>query len=960
MISLKRNIFRNIFLVVSMITLLHTAISAVVFGADAQYELAVQQDSIALKNAAEIGSTVLKGVKIDSTKLKAIVADSSVLDIVDADSKTVEAVEIDSVKIKTIEVDSAKIKAVEVDSAKIKTIEVDSTALDSMGLDTTMREKNAFLSDIITGTGKDSMIYNLKNGVLNIYKEGNIEYTNTAMKADFFEMRLNEDLIIAKGVLDTMTGVLSKAQFTEGETTYDLDSMHYNVDSKKAKIYEVAFKEGEGTLHGKDIKMVGDGMFNIHGGKYSTCDANCPHFYMHLTKAQFVQTEDSKKVIFGPMYMVIEDVPLPLALPFGFFPMMDDKNSGVILPEIGEENLKGFYVRGLGYYYIVNDYMDLTAMAGIYTMGSWEASLNSMYKVRYKYNGNFGLNYSKDIIGSEGSTDYSNMNNYRITWTHSQDPKFLPGSTFSANVNWSSSSYNKYDATDMDDYVSSQTNSSVSYSKTWAGTPFSLSTNLQHSQNNRDSTVMLSMPNVVFSVSRFMPFQRKNLVGTPRWYEKIAMSYTGTLNNSVTSKEDELFTPQMFADLKYGVKHDVPISTSVNVFKFFNVSPSINYTERWYFNSINKQWDPELEQLVVADTVQGFNRVFDYRFSAGVSTRIYGAFNFKGADPIVKAIRHVITPSVSGSYSPNFGDPKYGYYKAVQSSAQGDVTYYSPYENGIYGVPGRGQNASLSFSLGQSLEMKVRSRADTTGTKKLKIIESLQASSSYNFLADSMKLSTISVNLRTTLFKSFGLNINSTFDPYALDKDGRRIATYSIKQGKLARLTSLGFSFGYSFRSVFGIEDAGTGSGSIPEASSAQQQMFNENQVNYVDQQRILAQTYYDFSVPWNLSFNYIFSYSKPGLVPDLNQTLSFNGSINLTKKFGVTFNAGYDFEAKELTPGSVAMTRDLHCFQMSFSCVPIGFRKSWNFTIRAKSSMLSDLKYEKNSGYTNNFSSYY
>ena len=899
MVSSKQNIFRNTFSVICVMISVHVAMASSLFG-----------------TSATSGYITLQ--------------DSTVVDIIESDSSIID------------------------------TTIIDSTVLDTTEVDTTAAKKNAFLDDIITGGGTDSMTYSLREDVLKIYKEGDINYTNTSMTADFFEMKLKEDLIFAKGVLDTMTGKLKQAQFKENETVYDLDSIRYNVKTKKAKIYGVAFKEGEGILRGKNIKMVSDGMYNIDGGKFSTCDADHPHFYAHLTKAQYVDNEDSKKLIFGPMWLVLEDVPLPLAIPFGFFPMMKDKNSGIILPEVGEENLKGFYVRGLGYYYVMNDYIDLTAQAGIYTMGSWEASLTSMYKVRYKFSGNFGLNYSKDIFGTKGSSDYTNMNNYRLTWTHSQDPKFLPGSTFSANVNWSSSNYNKYDATNMDDYVSSQTNSSVSFSKTWAGTPFSFSSNLQHSQNNRDSTVMLSMPNMVFSVSRFMPFQRKDLVGKPRWYEKIAMSYTGTLNNSVTTKEDKLFSPEMFKDMKYGIKHDVPISTSINLLKFFNLSPSANYTERWYFNSINKAWDPNLEQVVVTDTVPGFNRVYDYRFSAGLTTRIYGSFNFKGKDPIIKAIRHVLSPSISGSYTPNFGDPSYGYYKAVQSNAQGDVSYYSPYENGIYGVPGRGKNASIAFSLGQSLEMKVRARADTTGTKKIKLIESLQISSSYNFLADSMNLAPFGVNLRTTLFKSFGLNINSSFDPYGLDKEGRRISTYSIKQGKLLRLTSLGFSFGYSFRSVFGMEDSGTGSGSIPEASTSQQQLFTENQVSYAEQQRILAQTYYDFSIPWNLTLNYIFNYSKPGHTPNVTQTLSFNGSINLTKKFGLTFNAGYDFEANELTPGSISMSRDLHCWQMSFSWVPIGFRKSWNFTIRVKSSMLSDLKYEKSSGYTNNFANYY
>lgn len=837
--------------------------------------------------------------------------------------------------------------------------EQDSLNVDNSADSTVKKTRKPFLDDLIVGKGKDSMIYDVKSGKLWIYKEGDITYANKQMNADYFEMELDSSRITAKGLPDSV-GVLTKAKFVDGQTTYDLDSIVYNVKSEKAKIYGIAFKEGEGILRGDNIKKMNDGVFNISGGKYSTCDAEHPHFYLALTKAQYVDTESSKKVIVGPSYLVLEDVPLPLAIPFGFFPMMKDKNSGVILPDIGEENLKGFYVRGLGYYFVFGEYMDLTARAGIYTMGSWEASLNSTYKVRYKFNGNFNLNYSKDVFGTKGSTDYRNMNNYRIMWTHSQDPKFLPGTTFSANVNWSSSSYNKYDAPNINDYISSQTNSSISFSKTWIGKPFSFSANLQHSQNNRDSTVMLSMPNMVFSVSRFMPFQRKNAVGKQRWYEKISLAYTGTFNNSVTTKQDLLFKPEMFKSMKYGMKHDIPISTSLNIFKYLNVSPSASYTERWYFNRINKEWDPNLNRINTVDTTNGFYRVYDYRFSASLTTKIYGSFLFKGKDPIIKAIRHVITPSVSGSFTPDFGDPKFGFYKPIQSDAQGNTTFYSPYENGIYGVPGRGKSAALSFSLGNSIEMKVRSKSDSTGMKKLKIIESLNISSSYNFLADSLNLAPFSVNLRTTLFKSLGLNINSTFDPYGLDEKGRKINTFSIKQGKLLRLTSLGFSFGYSFRSVFGAQDSGTGSGSIPKASQIQQTLFDEQGIDYAEQQRILSQSYYDFSVPWNLSLNYNFSYSKPGHTSNLTQTVSFNGSLNLTPKFGLTFNSGYDFQSKQLTPGSISMTRDLHCWQMAFTWVPIGFRKSWNFTIRVKSGMLADLKYEKSSGYTNNMTNYY
>lgn len=844
------------------------------------------------------------------------------------------------------------------------------------------KPRKAMLDDILKTKNQDSLIYDMKTNRIYMYEAGVVEYQDKTLEADYIDMDIDNDKIVAKGVPkkvkkeklsekeinktttaqqpeDSIT--YKQPTFKEGTTTYNMDSIVYNLKSEKAKIYGIAFKEGEGTLKGKDIKKMDDEVYNIHGGTYSTCDADCPHFYLKMSKAQYVQGKNGKKVIIGPSYLVIEDVPLPLGVPFGFFPMMTERNSGIILPEVGEENIKGFYLRDMGYYFAFNDYVDAAIRGGIYTMGSWETSLTSTYKVKYKFNGNLGFNYAKDIFGTKDSPDYKNMSNYSLRWTHSQDPKFMPGSTFSANVNYASSSYNKYDSESIQDYVSAQTNSSVSYTKNWIGKPFSLSTNIQHSQSNLDSTVVLSLPNFVFNVQRIFPFQRKEAVGKQRWYEKISFSYTNTFNNTINTKQDLMFKPEMFDNMKYGMKHEIPVNTSFNILKFLNVSPSFNYTERWYFNRINKYWDPKTESINVGDTTSGFYRAYDYRISASLSTKIYGMFEFKGKNPAVKAIRHVLTPSISGSFMPDFGNPKYGFYKPIQSNKNGDITYYSPYEQGIYGVPSMGRNASLSFSLGNILEMKVRSDKDTTGYQKVKILESLNISSSYNFLADSMRLSPFSITARTTLFKTMGINFNATLDPYAIDARGRRIAEFSAKKGSLVRLTNLGFSFGYSFRSLFGYEDKGTGSGAMPrEANEQEKDFFARSNVDYAEQQQYLSQSYYNFSVPWNLSFTYNFSYSKQGLQRNITQTLGFNGSVNLTSKFGLSFNGGFDFDSMTLTPGSIGLTRDLHCWQMSFNWVPIGFRKSWNFKINVKSGMLRDLKYEKRSGYLDNYSSYY
>lgn len=930
-------------------------------------ETSVAADSVVSEPHA-VDSSSVKSHATDTTSTKKVSAENVSDDYVFTNEMPSDSVSQDSNGVGTVIADTTLLDSVTVDSLTIDSLALDSIAADSLfadslAADSSKKRKTGFLPDVVNGSCKDSIIYDIKNNTVYIYKEGKISFQDKELTADFIKMDIESDLISAYGEVDTTTGKYKKPVFREDKTDYNMDSIVYNIKSEKSKIYGVLVKEGEGTLRGESIKKSDDEVFNIKGGTFTTCEADHPHFYLAMTKAQYVNGQKGKKMIIGPSYLVLEDVPLPIGVPFGFFPLMSSRNSGVIIPTVGEESVKGFYLREGGYYFVFNDYMDLALKAGIYSMGSWETSASSSYRKRYKFNGSFNIDFAKTIIGQKGSTDYANMNNYRILWTHSQDSKFRPGSNFSANVNFSSSNYNKYDATNISDYISSQTNSSISYSKTWAGTPFSLSANLQHSQNNRDSTVMLSLPNFVFTVSRIYPFQRKNPVGKQRWYEKISLSYTGTFNNTISTRQDELFSKKMFEkDMKYGMKHEIPVSTTFNLFKYLTLSPSFNYTERWYFDRINQAWDPVTAQQVVTDTTRGFYRIYDYRVSASLTTRIYGMFETKNPNAAIKAVRHVMTPSISGTFAPDFSNPKHGFWRPIQTDTMGHIGYYTPYQDGIFGTPSQGRTGSLNFSLGNTLEMKVRSDKDSTGYKKIKLLESFSISSSYNFLADSMKLSPFTISARTTLFNSLGINFNATLDPYAIDSEGRRTRHFALSHNhKLVRLTSLGFSFGYSFRSVFGLE-GGTGSDALPAAPTQEQQdFFARNQIDYAQQQQMLASRYYDFSVPWNFSFNYNFSYSKSGLSPTVTQTLSFNGSLNLTSKFGLDFNGGFDFESMKLTPGSVTLTRDLHCWQMSFTWVPIGFRKSWSFNIRVKSGMLSDLKLDKSSGYLDNiYDSYY
>ncbi|MEG1554772.1 MAG: putative LPS assembly protein LptD [Rikenellaceae bacterium] len=818
------------------------------------------------------------------------------------------------------------------------------------------KQRKPLLDDIIYTKNEDSMIYDVLSDKIYLYKNAEAKYAQNILNADYMEVVIKQNQINAKGMLDTTTKKFTRTSFDEGGKKYEMDSISYNLKSAKAKIKGVFFQEGEGVIHGEAIKKMEDNVINIKGGKYTTCNLEHPHFYLSSSKAQLIESKGGKKIVIGPSYLVMEDVPIPLIVPFGFFPIMQNRNSGIIIPEFGEEVKRGFFLRRGGYYWAINDYMDVALRAGIYTLGSWDMNLASTYKVNYKFNGSLNFTYANDIIGDKGSPEYMSMTNYQLEWTHQQDPKFLPNSTFSASVSLSAPGYDKYNG-NLQQSINAQTNSTIAYSKTWAGTPFSLSVNLQHSQNNRDSTVSMSLPNLQFTMNRIYPFQRKGGLGKKKWYEKVSLSYSAVLNNNINTTTKDFLTSRMFDDMKYGIKHSIPINTSFNILKYLNVSPSVNYNEKWYFTRINKKWSPEENKVIVSDTTHGFYRVYDYNASLSFSTIVYGMYSF-GENKAISAIRHVMTPTVSVNYTPNFAATKHGFFRPVQTDAAGNVGTYSPYEQGIFGGPSRGESGSLQFSLNNNLEMKVRSKSDTTGFKKIKIFESLNLSSSYNFLADSMKLAPITISARTTLFKGLGININATLDPYIYNKNGQRTKDFAWANGSAGRITSFSFTFGYSVRSFFGEEGPGSGTGSetIPRNLTPNEEADIANMgvdPNLVRQ--TLTPEYYNFSVPWNFSFNYSLTYSHSSKVPKTIQTLGFNGNVNLTPKWGVAFTSGLDLEKWKLTATSLNVTRDLHCWQMGFTWVPLGFQKSWMFNINVKSSILQDLKFKKSNSFLDN-----
>lgn len=874
---------------------------------------------------------------------------------------------VDSLGRDSMKVDSLVSPRVKIDSAQRDLLRVDS--LQQAAVDTTPKgPKKPLLDAPINIKFQDSLVYEPQTKDFLVYKQGEVTYEGKVLKADFMKLKIDTKSILARGVMDTTTKTITRTTFVDEGTNYDMDSIAYNMDSGKAMIHGVHTKEGEGILFGGKVKKMKDNVVHMHNGRYTTCDAKCPHFYLQMTKGT---TVPGKNTVFGPAYIVFEDVPLYfLGLPFGFFPQKRERNSGIIFPEVGEEAIKGFFIRNGGYYFAINDYVDLALRGGWYTLGSWEASLSSAYSKRYTFNGNFSFSYASDQIGEKGTPNAITSSGMNIRWTHQQDPKFRPSSTFSASVNYmNNSAYSKYNSTNLQDYLSSQTSSSIAYSKNWQGTPFSISINASHSQNTQDSSISMSLPSFVFNVSRVAPFKRREAVGGEKWYEKISFTYNMDFQNRVDNvPEKYFFQKQMFDKMKLGFQHNIPISASFNLFNALSITPSASYTERWYFRSINQTWD-DMTEKVITDTTSGFYRVFNYNASISMNTKLYGTYVVGRKKPVT--IRHVFTPRISASYAPDFGAFGYGFWKEVQTNKKGDKSVYSPFQNELYGVPGRGASGSLSFGIENTLEAKVPSEKDTSGYRKIKIIEALSISSSYNFLATEFQLAPFAVSLRFPIVKNYSVQLQGAFDAYAVE-NGQRINEFLVNRGGFLRLTQLSFSFGYGFKSKDSPRTNDSGRPAINNPTNNNNgQAFNETlgANSFFDQQALAAQRaqierarmaaaqYYDFSIPWSVNFNYSFNYSNPTGKAQITQSINANASVNITSKWAISGSAGFDLQAMKLTPGSIQITRDLHCWQMSFSWVPVGLRQSWSFTIQAKSSMLSDLlKWKKDNSFWDNY----
>ena len=810
---------------------------------------------------------------------------------------------------------------------------------------------------------RDSVVEDFSQGKTLLYYYGDVKvtYDNLEITAEYMEYDADSRIVFATGVVDSLGNMQGKPVLKEGNNNYEMESVYYNFATRKARINNMVTQDEQGFLHGKSLKKMPDNSINIKDGKYTTCDAEHPHFYLHMTNAKITTDEDGNvgQTIFGPSYVVIEDVPTPIIVPFGFVPKRPDRSGGLLIPTYGEEVARGFFLRDLGYYFVFGDYLDFSITGDIYSMGSWGVKGTARYKNRYKYNGGLNVNYSKNITGERGSPDYNESGDFSIRWNHTQDPKKKPGTTFSASVNFSSPTNNRFNSQSIDEALQSQTSSSISYAKTFAGTPFNLSINLLHSQNNRDSSYALTLPNLTFTMNRINPFKQKVRVGKKKFYEDISISYNTAFQNKLNFKSSQFGTPELWNDFRTGMQHNFAIGLpSFTLLKYLNFSPTISYGMNWHFMTETREFDPDT-QKVVADLSKPFSHFgITQTYSGGMSmsTRIYGMFNFKPTGK-VRAIRHMITPSVSFSIRPELGTPANGFVTLNYTDSLGKdhTVEYNKYSKSVYGPPSKGRTAALSFSLGNNLEAKVFDKKDTTekgGLKKIKLIDNLSLSGSYNFLADSMKLSNINVTLSTSIFEKLGINANAVFDPYTVDEKGVRINTlHMFKTGTPARLTNASFSTAYSF------------SGGGKDSKNNAYQLVYEDPVTgaYIPGGWVY---YMDPEIPWSVNFNYSFSYNRSYTYANetlntnhnFTQTLGFSAQVKVTKDFSLNLRSGLDLMKFKLTTTQLSATYDLHCFQISFSWVPNGQWESWSFRIAAKAAALADvLQYKKTSSFWDN-----
>ncbi len=804
------------------------------------------------------------------------------------------------------------------------------------------------ITDIVTYKAKDSIVFLLDDRKATLFKDGTIDYQDVNLEADSVSVDFRTRMLYANGLTDTNGAIYGRPKFKDGSSEYNANEITYNFSSKKGLIQGVITQEGEGFLHGSKVKKMNDSVMYLNSGKFTTCNYAHPHFALEFSHSKLI-TKD--KIVTGPAYMTVGDVPTPLALPFAFFPFTKGRASGVLIPSYGWANNRGYYLRNGGYYFAINDYMDLSLVGDIYTNLSWAINPKSNYYRKYKYRGSVDIRYEQTREGLEGTDTYNRYNDFKVAWSHQQDAKANPNSRFSANVNLVSRNYSKW-TSNSNDYFNSTTTSSIAYSTTIAGI-FNFSANLGESYNINTRLIDLKLPTISLSTNQFYPFRRKNPQGAYKWYENITVSYALNAVNNISTVDTLLFSSGFMKRMQNGISHSVPISSSVKVLKYFNWTNSINYNARWHFNSIRKSLDEATSQ-VVTDTVWGFATNRDVSFSSSLTTRLYGMFNFKKG--YVRALRHVINPSVSFNFRPDFGNEVFGFWRTY-TDAGGVQRRYSIFESSVYGGPADGRMGSIAMNIGNNLEMKVKSSKDTlTGTKKVVLLENLSLSMSYDLAKDSLNWSALAVSGRTTLFKNCVVNYSASFIPYYINE--KEVVTNTFlweKEKKLFQKQNSQWNVQLSWslnNNTFKRDSKGTAKTAANPVATEFQNPFNSPlNMGQVEEN----------SVPWNLSLAYTLSYinryyaSMLGYESSVVQTLSLRGDLSITKNWKISFTTGYDFQSKAMSYTSIDIHRDLHCWEMHFSWVPFGYYKSWNFTINVKAGMLQDLKYNKRNSYQDN-----
>ena len=925
---------------------------------------------------ASVNMPVPQGKKTKKAKANAVVVDTLLKGQSPKDSKAVDKNIPDTTKM---------------DSLQLAIYHHNKAIDDSIRADSMMRARSNGIDAPVKYSAEDSLVYDAESGTAYLYGNSKVDYENMKLTSDKVHMNLDKSTVRATGTIDSTAegGIKGKPVFTMGKDEYKSDTMAFNFKSKKGLIKGVYTEQQDGFLSGEVGKRDSTGSIYLQHGRYTTCDKPHPDFYIALSRAK---VRPGKDVVFGPAYLVVADVPLPLAIPYGFFPFSKKYSSGFIMPSYGDESDRGFYLRDGGYYFAISDKWDLKLLGEIYTKGSWGVSAASNYRKRYRYSGSFLFSYQDSKTGDKGLPDFAEQESFKIQWNHRQDPKANPYSSLAASVNFATSSYERNNLNSMynpQTLTQSTRTSSVSWSTGFSSIGLSLSATTNLAQNMRDSSIQITLPDLNISLSRFYPFKRKHLVGKERWYEKISMSYTGQLANSISTKEDKLLHSNLIKDWKNAFQHTIPVQANFTLFNYINVTPSFNFTDRMYSKKVTRGWDNTLQKEVVRDTTYGFHNVYNWSMSVGASTKLYGFWvpNRKLFGDKIQAIRHVITPQVSFSYSPNFGARRYGYYDSYQyTDASGNVKLveYSPYQDELYSVPGKYKTEMISWDVSNNIEMKVKSDKDTTGYKKISIIDELGASMSYNAAADYHRWSDLSMRLRLKWWKNYTFSMNAQFATYAyeLDANGKPYVGNHTEwgYGRLPRFLGMSQNFSFTLnpeklKKWFGRKDdkdddkvSVDSDGPDTNIESNMDDDLEKGKYAAKKKRGNIAETdddgYMSFNMPWSLTIGYGITMrentagrfnTKTMRYPyKFTQTLNFSGNIRISDGWNINFSSGYDFENHAMSMTTASLSRDLHCFNMSASVVLAPYT-SYNFTFRCNAATLTDaLKYDKRSGITN------